>query len=133
MVASCALSVVWRRWQTRAVVSTGNPQPANRKPRIKVAVLGTGSLGKEHARIYAELDAAGLVHFVGVHDVVAESARKVAERYGVPTFVSVTEAAQASDALSVVTPTTTHFELAGFLLQRGRHVLVEKPMTETLA
>src|SRR6266446_636460 len=98
MVVSCALSVVCRRWQTRAVVSTGNQQPTTNNPPIKVAVLGTGSLGKEHARIYAQLDAAGLVHFAGVHDVVAESARKVAEKYGVPAFASVTEAAEASDA-----------------------------------
>ena len=112
---------------------TDNRQPTAGLPRIKVAVLGTGSLGQEHARIYAEIAAAGLVDFAGVYDVAAESARKIAERYRVPAFGSVAEAAGASDALSVVTPTTTHYELARLLLQRRRHVLLEKPMTETAA
>ena len=48
-------------------------------------------------------------------------------------FGSVAEAAAASDAVSIVTPTTTHFELAKTLLQQGRHVLVEKPMTDNAA
>jgi len=120
-------------WQTRAVGSTGNQQPTTNSPPVKVVVLGTGSLGKEHARIYSELAAAGLVEFAGVHDLAAESARKISEKYRVPAFGSVAEAADASGALSVVTPTTTHFELTRMLLQRGRHVLVEKPMTEDAA
>lgn len=96
---------------------------------IKVAVLGTGSLGKEHVRIYAELAAAKQVEFAGVYDVVTETARKLAERYGVRTFASIAEAIDASDALSIVTPTVTHYELAKTLLLQGKHVLVEKPMT----
>src|SRR5437868_1719517 len=98
--------------------------------KITVAVLGVGSLGKEHARIYAELAKAGQIEFVGVHDAVAETARKIAEKCQVRAFGSVAEAAAASMALSVVTPTRTHFELAQSLLQQGKHVLVEKPMTD---
>jgi predicted dehydrogenase len=95
-----------------------------------VSVLGAGSLGKEHARIYAELAAGGQVDFVGIYDVAAETARQIAARHGVRAFGSLPEAAQASDALSIVTPTTTHFELARMLLQQDKHVLVEKPMTD---
>jgi predicted dehydrogenase len=98
--------------------------------QIKVAVLGTGSLGKEHARLYAELAAAGEVEFVGVFDTSAEAARRVAEKCRTGVFSSVSEAATAADALSIVTPTTTHFELAKQLLNAGKHILVEKPMTE---
>ena len=98
--------------------------------RVKVAVLGTGSLGKEHVRIYAGLAAAGLVELVGVYDVARETARKCAERYRVPVFDSAEAAVAASDALSVVTPTSTHFSLARLLLEQGRHVLLEKPMTD---
>jgi predicted dehydrogenase len=98
--------------------------------RVKVSVLGTGSLGKEHARIYAELAAAGQVEFAGVYDTVAETAQKFAQKYGVPAFASLAEAVAASDAVNIVTPTTTHYELAKTLLQQGRHVLVEKPMTD---
>jgi predicted dehydrogenase len=100
---------------------------------IKVAVLGTGSLGKEHARIYAELARTGLVEFTGVFDAHAETARKIAEKCGVPAFASIEEAAARSDAFSVVTPTVTHHELAKALLVQGKHVLVEKPMTSLAA
>jgi predicted dehydrogenase len=99
--------------------------------KVRVSVLGTGSLGKEHVRIYSELAAAGQIDFVGIYDAAAETSRKFAEKYGVRAFGSVAEAAQASDAINIVTPTTTHFDLARTLLQAGKHVLVEKPMTES--
>ncbi len=100
---------------------------------VKVAVIGTGSLGKEHVRIYSELATAGKVEFAGVYDTLAETAQRLAQKYRVRAFSSVAEAAAASDALSIVTPTTTHFELAKALLALGRHVLVEKPMTDNAA
>lgn len=99
----------------------------------RVAVLGVGSLGKEHARLYAELARAGACEFVGVHDVHSEAARTHAQRHGVRAFASTDEAAEAADALSIVTPTQTHFELARSLIRQGRHVLVEKPMTHDSA
>lgn len=101
--------------------------------KVRVAVLGTGSLGKEHARIYAELAASGDVEFAGVYDVVPDIARKFAEKYHVQAFASASDAAAASDALSVVTPTSTHFDLAKPLLLAGKHLLVEKPMTDNTA
>jgi len=101
--------------------------------KIKVAVLGTGSLGKEHARIYAELAGSGQVSFAGVFDANAEAAKRIGERYGVPVFASAAQAIAAADALSIVTPTVTHFELARAVLEQGRHCLVEKPMTNSAA
>ncbi len=100
---------------------------------LKVAVLGTGSLGKEHARLYAELAAAKQVEFVGVYDVIPDTARKFAEKFAVRAFNSVEEISAASDALNIVTPTTTHFDLAKQLLLKGKHLLVEKPMTDNAA
>ena len=101
--------------------------------KVKVAVLGAGSLGKEHARIYAELTAAGGVEFTGIYDTSSETARKFSEKYHVRAFASLEEAAAGSEAASIVTPTTTHFQLAADFLRQGKHVLVEKPMTETAA
>src|SRR6266567_1574276 len=101
--------------------------------KVRVSVLGVGSLGKEHVRIYGQLAAAGEVEFVGLHDVARETAQKLAQKYHVRAFNSFSEAVEASDALSIVTPTATHFELTKPLLQRGRHVLVEKPMTDNAA
>ena len=98
-----------------------------------MAVLGVGSLGKEHARIYSELAAAGQVEFAGVYDVSTDKALKFAQKYQVRAFSTTAEAAAAADALNIVTPTTTHYEMARPLLEQGKHVLVEKPMTESSA
>ena len=101
--------------------------------KVKVAVLGTGSLGKEHVRIYAELAAAGQVELVGVYDSLGATARKIAAKHYSRVFNSVTEVAAAADAVSIVTPTVTHFELAKQFLAQRKHVLVEKPMTDDSA
>jgi predicted dehydrogenase len=101
--------------------------------KVKVAVLGTGSLGQHHVRLYAELAAAGQLELTGIYDANAETARKIAAKYNVRIFNSAAEAAAASDALNIATPTTTHFELAKELLAQGKHVLVEKPMTDDTA
>jgi predicted dehydrogenase len=103
------------------------------QPPPKVAVIGTGSLGKEHARIYAEMAAAGDVAFAGVFDTAPETAKAVAERLGVQNFSSLAEASAAAEAFSIATPTSTHFTIASQLLRRGHHVLVEKPMTDNAA
>lgn len=101
--------------------------------KVRVAVIGVGVLGKEHARLYADLAAAGRVEFAGIYDIASEAARKVADKHRVRAFRSVSEAALASDALSIVTPTATHYELACQLLRQRKHVLVEKPMTDGAA
>jgi predicted dehydrogenase len=106
---------------------TNGDTPAS---KIKVGVVGTGSLGKEHVRIYSEMAAAGHVDFVGVYDLASETARKIAEKCRVRVFSSLLEAVNSCDALNIVTPTTTHFEIAKTLLEHGKHVLVEKPMTD---
>ena len=99
--------------------------------KVKVAVLGTGSLGQHHARIYSELHAAGAVELTGIYDAHADTARNIAAKHKLHVFASVAEAAAASDALNIATPTTTHFDLARQLLAAGKHVLVEKPMTDS--
>ncbi|MBI5384050.1 MAG: Gfo/Idh/MocA family oxidoreductase [Verrucomicrobia bacterium] len=112
---------------------TTTSQSTSASHHVRVAVIGTGSLGKEHARLYAELARTGAVEFAGVFDVAAPAARAIAEKHSVRAFASLEEAAAASDALSLVTPTVTHFELAKKLLQQGKHLLVEKPMTDNSA
>lgn len=101
--------------------------------KVKVAVLGTGSLGQHHARVYAELTAAGQVELTGIYDAQTETARKVAAKHQLRVFASVAEAAAASDALNIATPTITHYALAKELLTLGKHVLVEKPITDNPA
>jgi predicted dehydrogenase len=103
------------------------------KTILKVAVLGVGSLGKEHARIYSEMAAAGQIEFAGIHDTSAAQAARVSEKHRVPIFHSVEEALTKADAFSIVTPTRTHFELARQILSAGKHALLEKPMTDNAA
>ncbi|MGA2555783.1 MAG: Gfo/Idh/MocA family oxidoreductase [Verrucomicrobiota bacterium] len=101
--------------------------------KLKVAVIGVGSLGKEHARIYAHLAAAGLIEFAGVQDASPQNAAKIAEKFGVPVFPTLDRAIAGASAFSLVTPTVTHFALADALLAAGKHLLVEKPMTDNAA
>jgi predicted dehydrogenase len=98
--------------------------------QTSIVVFGTGSLGKEHARLYAELAATGHVQFAGIFDLNPETARKIADKHHTRAFTSADEAIAHCTAASVVTPTTTHYDLARKLLQAGKHVLVEKPMTD---
>src|SRR5579862_7705052 len=100
--------------------------------KVKVAVLGTGSLGQNHARIYAELAKVpqGGIEFAGIYDANPDTARKVATRHNARIFNSIAEAAANADALNIATPTSTHFDLAKLLLAQGKHLLVEKPMTD---
>lgn len=93
--------------------------------RVKVGVAGVGHMGKEHARIYAEMAEAELV---GVHDSNPETARKIASKCRTRAFASLAEMVEAVDAASIVTPTMTHLAIAEPFLRRGKHVLVEKPM-----
>jgi predicted dehydrogenase len=103
---------------------------ANSNPKIRVAVLGTGSLGQHHVRIYSELAAAGHVEFAGIYDTNSETAKKIGAKHNARIFGSIAEAAACADALNIVTPTIMHFEIARSLLAQGKHVLVEKPMTD---
>src|SRR5580698_7912790 len=101
--------------------------------KLKVAVIGVGSLGKEHARLYADLAAAGQIIFAGIYDLSAPQAAKIADKLRVPVFASLDDAIAGAQAFSAVTPTNTHFELACRLINAGKHVLVEKPMTNNAA
>ena len=98
--------------------------------RVRVAVLGVGSLGRQHARIYGEMHRKGVVELVGVYDTDSALAKSIAGKHGTAALGSVEAAAAAADALSIVTPTITHHALAKPLLKQGRHLLVEKPMTD---
>jgi predicted dehydrogenase len=93
--------------------------------RVKVGVAGVGHMGKEHARIYSELQE---VELVGVHDSNPDTARKIAAKCKTRAFGSLEEMVDAVDAASIVTPTTTHLAIAEPFLKRGKHVLVEKPI-----
>ena len=98
---------------------------------INVGVVGVGHIGKSHARVYAELgDSARLT---AVFDTEAENAAAMAAQYGARACHSLEEFAGLVDAATVATPTPTHFPVAKLLLAHGKHLLVEKPITENTA
>ncbi len=97
---------------------------------LRAAVIGVGYLGRFHAEKYAALPN---VHLAAVCDVKAAEGRAVAEQLGTRFVADYRELAGAVDAVTIAAPTPAHFELARFFLERGVHVLLEKPMTETAA
>lgn len=98
---------------------------------VKVAVIGTGALGTHHVRLYAELAAEGEVELVGIYDQNQSAATALGAKFSIPVARSMEELVHKADAISVVTPTVTHYGLTKSLIAQGKHVLVEKPMTET--
>jgi len=101
---------------------------------LRVGVVGVGHLGSQHARIYSELAkrSSGQYSFVGVCDTDSIRVRALSEKVGGGTFESAAELADFVDAVSVATPTETHYKVARVFLERGKHVLVEKPITDSL-
>ncbi len=102
----------------------------NRK--LRVAAIGVGSLGRHHARNYAELAAEGRVELVGICDLSAETSQMIASAHGVMGFTDWHDLQGKVDAVSIATPTETHCEIACEFLKKGVHVLVEKPIALTL-
>lgn len=96
--------------------------------KIKTGVVGVGSLGQWHARIYSEMPD---VDLVGVYDADAKRAREIADRYQTAAYDSIEALADAADALNIVVPTDKHRAVAGLVIEKGRHVLVEKPIAAT--
>jgi len=94
---------------------------------VRVGVVGVGHIGREHARIYSHLPG---VDFVGLYDLDGLVAQKVGQRYGVKTFSTAQALLEEVDAATIATPTNTHHEIAGLFLSHGKHVLVEKPITD---
>lgn len=100
---------------------------------IYVGVIGTGALGSQHVRLYAELAREGKLIFSGIYDRNSKTANALGKQFQIPVAPSIEALVQSADAFSIATPTISHFELAQSLLKKGKHILVEKPMTQTLA
>jgi len=98
--------------------------------KLKCAVIGTGYLGKFHAEKYASLADCELVAVV---DINAEAAQRVAEKHAAQALTDYHALLGKVDAVSIVVPTTLHYQVAKDFLNNGAHILVEKPITVTVA
>ncbi len=95
--------------------------------RLRVGVVGVGHIGSNHARLYAEIPSA---EFSAIYDVDLAKANAIAKKYRVTPAQSLDEFAEMVDAASIATPTNTHYEVARSLLGLGKHLLIEKPITD---
>lgn len=97
---------------------------------LKVGVLGAGHLGKIHLRL---LNQSNKYELVGFYDPFEENANKVAAEFGYKKFDTISELIAAVDVVDIVTPTLSHYECAKEAIQAGKHVFLEKPISNTVA
>jgi predicted dehydrogenase len=97
--------------------------------KVKVGIIGVGYLGTQHARILSYLEEAELI---GVADIDFKKAMVIGNRHGVKYYDNYEDMLDEIDAGIVATPTSEHFAISMKLLKKGKSVLVEKPITETV-
>ena len=97
---------------------------------MDVGVIGVGTMGKNHVRVYSELKS---VDHLGVCDVNAAAARAIAEQHGATAYPSVEELLAHVDAVSICVPTPFHAQVAGRVFAAKKHVFIEKPICATAA
>jgi len=103
---------------------------ATERAPLRVGVVGTGALGRHHARILGQLPG---VELVGIHDARREAAEQVGREHGCRVWSELEPLAERIDAAVLAVPTAAHSEVGCALLARGLHLLVEKPIAHTLA
>ncbi|RWW98858.1 Gfo/Idh/MocA family protein [Flavobacterium cerinum] len=96
---------------------------------LKVGVLGAGHLGKIHLRL---LNQSQKYNLVGFYDPNNENAEKVAAEFGYQKFNTISELIAAVDVVDIVTPTLSHYDCAKEAIQAGKHVFIEKPISNTI-
>lgn len=95
---------------------------------LRVGVLGAGHLGKIHLRLLNESDKYELV---GFYDADAINGKKVADEFGYHYYDNINKLIDAVDVVDIVTPTLSHFDCAKKAIEKGKHIFIEKPITNT--
>jgi predicted dehydrogenase len=96
---------------------------------LKVAVFGTGHLGKFHLNNWKEIKEAELVGFYDPHD---PTAAEIMAKYHLPRFTDIDSLLDRCDLVDIIAPTNFHFELCERAIRKGKHVFVEKPLANTM-
>jgi predicted dehydrogenase len=97
--------------------------------KMRIGVVGTGHLGRFHTKIYSQLDEAELV---GVYDLNQDKAKRVAQEFGTNCFSELEQLLKEIEAASLVVPTSSHFEVGKEILENGIHLLIEKPISQSV-
>jgi len=100
------------------------------KNMLKVGVLGAGHLGRIHLKL---LNQSEKYELVGFYDANSGNAEKISAEFGYKKFDTIEELIAAVDVVDVVTPTLSHFEVAKKTITAGKHLFIEKPITNTFA
>ncbi|MEM0519430.1 MULTISPECIES: Gfo/Idh/MocA family protein [Aequorivita] len=96
---------------------------------LKAGVLGAGHLGKIHLKL---LQQSTKYELVGFYDASKEASEKIESEFGYKSFPSMESLIDASEMVVVVTPTSKHFECAKMVINAGKHLFIEKPITQTV-
>ncbi|MFC1570158.1 Gfo/Idh/MocA family oxidoreductase [Candidatus Omnitrophota bacterium] len=100
--------------------------------KLRIGVIGTGHLGSLHVKVYNALKARTWIDIVGICDSDRTTVKEVGRKYHIPVHTDYRQLLDQVDAVSIVVPTSLHYEIAKDFLNAGVHVLIEKPITKTL-
>ncbi|MDQ7032062.1 MAG: Gfo/Idh/MocA family oxidoreductase [Desulfonauticus sp.] len=96
--------------------------------RLSLGIIGVGHLGEIHTRLAKQID---LVQLIGIYDTNLKRAEEISKKYEVSLFRSLEELLDKVEAVSIVVPTESHFEVAKLALEKNKHVFIEKPITSS--
>ena len=96
---------------------------------LKIGLIGAGHLGKIHLKLIKEIPE---LELAGFYDIDPDVCKKIAETFEIKAFPSADELIREVDAVDIVTPTKAHFAYACKALEAGKHIFIEKPLTQTL-
>lgn len=96
--------------------------------QLKTGVIGVGHMGKYHVNVLSGLNSASH-QLKGIYDLDQENARKIASQYNIENYADIEKLLDECDAVTIAVPTEHHFKVAKEALNRGCHVLIEKPVT----
>ncbi|MCZ9962343.1 Gfo/Idh/MocA family oxidoreductase [Brachyspira hyodysenteriae] len=98
--------------------------------KVNISLIGVGRMGQFHLNVVSQINH---INLSGIYDADENHLNEISQKYNIRKFNSVDEAIDNADAVIIASPTIYHFEIAKKAVEKGKHVLVEKPMTETYA
>lgn len=101
---------------------------SEKNSQLKTGVIGVGHMGKYHVNVLSGLNS-GSHQLKGIYDLDQENARKIASQYNIENYADIEKLLDECDAVTIAVPTEHHFKVAKEALNRGCHVLIEKPVT----
>ena len=98
--------------------------------KVNISIIGVGRMGQFHLNVVSQINQ---INLSGIYDTDENHLNEISQKHNIRKFNSLDEAIDNADAVIIASPTMYHFEIAKKAVEKGKHVLVEKPMTETYA